>query len=199
MLNPHTIRVKISSEAAESIALTPVVARDMSFSELLEQIVSVTGKDVPRIRELLLRGSMVIGSSRFRWTGITVDDASVLAALRAFPNPDPALPFRAAACTRVVLRCAVGQIIIQREAGEKRRLLQRRSFWDALIEAAGSGLTYGGYSYRDRADHYRLEVPVALANTLRQAGELLAYTTLSNQVRSATILSADFYVARETK
>ncbi len=107
--------------------------------------------------------------------------------MQAFPDPDPALPFRPAACLRVVLRCAAGQIVIQREAGEKRRLLQRRSFWDALLEAAAGGLAYAGYSYRARADRYRLDVPVALANSLRQAGELLAYTSLSNQVRGAAI------------
>src|SRR5450756_1325760 len=69
MALPPTVRVKLSSEAAESISITPVVVQEMPVRELVEYMLGVTGKDEARIRELLLRGSLVSGASRFRWTG----------------------------------------------------------------------------------------------------------------------------------
>ena len=69
MALPPTVRVKLSSEAAESISITPVVVQEMPVGELVEYMLGVTGKDEARIRELLLRGSLVSGASRFRWTG----------------------------------------------------------------------------------------------------------------------------------
>jgi len=66
---PEKIRVKLSSEAAESIALTPVVVQEMALRELIEHVLGVTGKDEARIRDLLLRGTLVSGASRFRWPG----------------------------------------------------------------------------------------------------------------------------------
>ena len=73
MALPPTVRVKLSSEAAESISITPVVVQEMPVRELVEYMLGVTGKDEARIRELLLRGSLVSGASRFRWTGWDVD------------------------------------------------------------------------------------------------------------------------------
>jgi hypothetical protein len=194
---PDLIRVKISSEAAGSIALTPVVVQEMEFAELLEQIVGLTGKDTARIQELLKRGSVVAGASRFRWAGFEVAAGDLANALAAWPDPDPARPFRAENCTRIVLRGAAGQIGITREAAGKRRTLQRRSFWDALLEhARPEAMHYAGYSYRERADHYRLDLAHETSAALRQAADMLAYATLAQQIRSTVLLSAEFFVTR---
>ena len=194
---PNSIRVKISSEAAESITLTPVVVQEMEFAELLEQIVSLAGKDTVRIQELLKRGSLVVGASRFRWTGFEVVAGDLDGALAAWPDPDPARPFCAENCTRIVLRGATGQIGITREAAGKRRTLQRRSFWDAMLEhARPEVMSYAGYSYRERADHYRLDLAHETSAALRQAADLLSYATLAQQIRSTILLSAEFFVAR---
>ena len=104
MALPHSVRVKLSSEAAEAISLTPVVVQDLPIRDLVEHLLGVTGKDETRIRELLLRGSLVSGASRFRWTGMEADPASVHALLGTFPDPEPARPFAAGRCVRVVLR-----------------------------------------------------------------------------------------------
>ena len=69
MALPPTVRVKLSSEAAESISLTPVIVQEMPLRELIEYMLGVAGKDEGRIRELLLRGTIVSGASRFRWSG----------------------------------------------------------------------------------------------------------------------------------
>jgi hypothetical protein len=66
---PETIRVKLSSEQAGAISLTQVVVQEMPVRELVEHMLGYTGKDEARVRELLLRGTLVSGASRFRWAG----------------------------------------------------------------------------------------------------------------------------------
>src|SRR3954454_5005020 len=117
MALPPTIRVKLSSEAAGSISLTPVVAQELPVRELIEHMLGVTGKDEGRIRELLLRGSLVSRGSRFRSDGWEVDVVELRELLGTFPDPDPSCPFRAAQCTRIILRGGRQAIEITREAG----------------------------------------------------------------------------------
>ena len=50
MALPPTVRVKLSSEAAGSISLTPVVVQEFAIRELVENILAVTGKDEARVR-----------------------------------------------------------------------------------------------------------------------------------------------------
>ena len=66
---PATVRVKLSSEAAGSISITRVVVQDLPVRDLVEHMLGITGKDEARVRELLLRGALVSGASRFRWSG----------------------------------------------------------------------------------------------------------------------------------
>ncbi|HLN03246.1 MAG TPA: hypothetical protein VK335_28400 [Bryobacteraceae bacterium] len=198
---PETIRVKLSSEAADYVSLTPVVVQEMPLRDLVEHMLGVTGKDEARVRDLLFRGTLVSGASRFRWTGWEADIESVRVLLAAFPNPDPARPFVASQCIRVVLRGPRQPITIPREAGMRRgvvsRLLRRQSFWDHLMSIAASGAShYGGYSYRDRADVYHLPLPAPDLKRIREAARLVAYTALQAQIRQSPIESAELYVAR---
>jgi hypothetical protein len=57
MALPETIKVKLSSEAAEGISLTAVVVREMPFRELFELMLPLTGKQAQRIRDLLRAGN----------------------------------------------------------------------------------------------------------------------------------------------
>src|ERR1039458_1010277 len=100
MALPRTIRVKLSSEAAESISLTPVVVEEVGMRELSEHMWGITGKDEPRIRELLKRGALVSGASRFRWVGWDADAEGVREVLETFPDADPTRKFEASRCVR---------------------------------------------------------------------------------------------------
>src|SRR6185295_10049209 len=104
MALPDRIRVKLSSEAAEGISITPVVAREMPLRELVEYMLGVTGKDEARVCELLRRGTLVSGASRFRWSGWEADGPAVSELLRTFPDPDPTRPFAPERCVRAILR-----------------------------------------------------------------------------------------------
>jgi hypothetical protein len=199
MALPPTVRVKLSSEAAESISITPVVVQEMPVGELVEYMLGVTGKDEARIRELLLRGSLVSGASRFRWTGWDAGLANLRELLATFPDPDPSRPFAASHCTRATLRGGRQPIEIAREAAARKGLFQRESFWDALMKMiAGAGApVYAGYSYRERADRYLREFTHAERGQLRDASGLVRYTILSDQIRTQAFTQAEFYVKRE--
>src|SRR5580704_17886936 len=117
MALPQTIRVKLSSEAAEAISLTPVVVQELAVRDLIEHMLGITGKDEPRIRELLKRGTLVSGASRFRWVGWEADLEGVREVLATFPDADPSRTFVAATCQRATLRGGRQIIEIPREVG----------------------------------------------------------------------------------
>jgi hypothetical protein len=199
---PETIRVKLSSEAAEYISLTPVVVQEMPTRELVEHVLAITGKDEARIQDLLLRGALVSGASRFRWTGMEADAVSLRALLASFPDPDPSRVFMASHCVRAILRGPRQPVAIPREAGARRSLLdgvlRRASFWDVLMGIMTPRVPrYCDYSYRDRADIYQLALDPTGAKRVREASRLMRYTALEAQIRGAAIESVELYVVRE--
>jgi hypothetical protein len=192
---PEMLRVKLSSEAAEYVALTPVVVRELRLGELLEHIVSAAGLDAGRVRDILRRGTLVSGGTRFRWEGWEGDAGEIAAALARLPQPEPSRPFNAAKCVRAVLSGAPLRLEIRREAAEARRLFRRRNFWQSLMEAAGEP-AYATYSYKDRADHYRRELPGEARRKLMDDAGLLRFNTLAKQVRAGQFEAIELIVER---
>jgi hypothetical protein len=197
MALPPTVRVKISSEAAEAITLTPVVVQDLPVRELIEHMLGVAGKDEARIREILLRGTLVAGASRFRWAGWEAGAEDLRALLTTFPDPDPSLPFDPARCFRAVLRGGRRAIEIPREAAARKGLFRRATFWDTLMEiAGGGGAVYSGYSYRSRADLYMRDFSATEVESLRAANQALRYSTLRGQIEVMGFGMAELYAIR---
>ena len=197
MALPSTVRVKLSSEAAEAISLTPVVVRELPLRELIEHLLGVAGKDEPRLREILLRGSLVSGASRFRWAGWEPDAAALRDLLATFPDPDPALPFAPERCIRAVLRGGRAAIEIPRDAAARKGIFQRKTFWDHLMELAAPGPhTYAGYSYRDRADRYSRGFTLPETERLRAACEAVRFSTLRDQIRSIAFTAVELLAVR---
>ena len=194
---PATIRVKLSSEAAEGISITRVVVQDMPLRDLVEHMLGITGKNEARVRELLLRGTLVSGASRFRWTGWDAELDGLRELLATYPGDDPARPFASTRCVRAVLRGGRQAIHIPREAGARKPLLRKASFWDVLLDLAAAGeVQYLHYSYKDRADCYRFDMPLAAAEKLRAAGEIVKYSSLREQIRAAGFVWAELFVER---
>ena len=194
---PDTIRVKLSTEAAEAISLTPVVLRDMPFLELFELIVALTGKQPARIRDLLARGTIVSGASRFRWQGLDTELADIDQMLAALPDSDPARPFQPGACVKAILRAPFASIEITRDAASRRRFLRRTCFWDALLSLPRAlAPSYVEYSYRERADRYRLQLDVSQRTLVRDTAKLLPYSSLTQQIQRTPIDAIEFLTAR---
>jgi hypothetical protein len=195
---PSSVRVKLSSEAAESISITPVVVRDIPIRELVEHMLGVTGKDAPRLHELLLRGTLVSGASRFRWTGWDADHEAIRELLASFPDPDPQRRFAAEHCIRAALRSPGHRIEIPREIGVRKPFFRRTSFWDTLIGVVSSSeVRYVDYSYRERADCYSAALSLSALERLRDSARLVKYSTLRQQIRHTSLETVDLFVPRE--
>ena len=194
---PPTVRVKLSSEAAEAISLTPVVVQELAVRDLVEHILGVTGKDEARVGELLLRGSLVSGGSRFRWQGWEADRDAVRTLLATFPDADPARCFAAASCVRAVLRGGRMGIELPREALSRKGMFQRESFWDALMRVTGAGaMEYVSYSYREKCDRFLRELSHEEAAQIRAASEAVKFSTLREQIRTAGFRQAELFATR---
>jgi len=197
MALPQTVKVKLSSEVAEAISITPVVVQEIPVRELIEHMLGVTGKDEPRIRGLLARGTLVSGASRFRWTGWEADEQSVRELLATFPDPDPGRHFAAEHCVRAILRGGRQAIEVPREAPARRLLFKRGTFWELLMEVAASARhDYSGYSYRDRADRFVCALGVAETERLRSSSGMVRYSTLREQIAAAAFSELELYVER---
>ncbi|HXG32796.1 MAG TPA: hypothetical protein VNJ11_05480 [Bryobacteraceae bacterium] len=194
---PETIRVKLSSEEAGAVSITPVVVREMPVRELVELMLGVTGKDAGRVQDLLLRGALVSGATRFRWQGCAASREEIDRLLETFPDPEPGRPFAPERCTRVALRGAGFRIELTRQAGSARRLFRRRSFWDALMAlAVDTGVEYVEYSYKEHSDCYRLRVDFRTGARLREQAGLVRYSSLEKRIRDGLIEAVELFVER---
>ena len=197
MALPQTVRVKLSSEAAEAISLTPVVVQELAVRELIEHMLGITGKDEPRIRELLKRGNLVSGASRFRWVGWEAETEAIREVLATFPDADPSQRFEASRCFRAILRGMRPSLEVSRDAGARKGLFQRTSFWDLLMEvAAAAGAGYGGYSYKDRADWFRRELTVAETERIRSVSDAVRFSTMRDRLKAAAFSQLELYCRR---
>lgn len=194
---PDTIRVKLSSEAAEGISVTPVVVQDIPLFELVERMLGVTGKNARRIRELLARGSLVSGASRFRWTGWEAPLADLERFLTAFPDSDPERRFDPERCQRILLRGPAARLDLPRAAAARRRFLRRRSLWEILEQiAAAHEPAYIEYSYGERADVYRLDLDPGSLEVLRRNAAVAAWARLEAQLRADAFHCLEFHISR---
>jgi hypothetical protein len=174
--------------------MTPVVVREIPLRELVDLMLGIMGKDFERVRESLVRGTFVSGASRFRWEGWDPDPAALEELLQTFPDGEPSRPFEPARCSRAVFRAGTLRVEVSRDVAAKRRMFQRKTFWEALMDfAAAARPEYVCYSYRERADRYRIVLaPSALASLLESSARL-RYTDLAAHLRGlpAEVLELD--------
>jgi hypothetical protein len=197
MALPQRVRVKLSSEAAGAISITPVVVQELPLRELVEHMLGAAGKDEARIAEMLRRGTLVVGASRFRWEGWEAEPEGLRELLGTFPDADPARAFAAAGCLRAVLCGGRQRLELPREALARKPLWRRTSYWDLLMEVVSARPpAYGGYSYRDRADRYARPLEAAEIAKLRAAAGAVRFNTLRDQIRVVAFSQAELYVAR---
>ena len=163
MALPETIPVRYSEEEAGYVSFRPVVRQTFRLHELIDMVLSVTGKEPPRVQQILRSGTVVFHFYRYWWQGFEVSDEELAVALAAFPDSDPSREFRPESCTKVLIESgsapARPPIDLDRSSVSRPGWLRRRSFWDVLLaEVVAGPLVYHGYSYGYRADLYRLEL-----------------------------------------
>jgi hypothetical protein len=140
------------------------------------------------VRQILRAGSVTFHAYRYSWNGFQLEEHELTVLLARFPDADPSRAFRPEACTMVLV--AGGSpprplLELERAAIARKRLLRRRSFWDALLGAAQSGLlSYDGYSYQWRADLYRLTLSDEQTVTLPAEANSLAPRDLRRSLRA---------------
>jgi hypothetical protein len=193
---PEAIRVRISSEAADGVTITPVVSEIMPIDQIAAEVLGISGKNPERVKEIFARGSLVSGASRFRWDPLPLEAGDIARLLGRFPDPDPSRLFDAALCTAVVLLGLQQPLVIEREQGQKRKLFRRESFWDRLMGLATASAEYKTYSYRQRADVYRAEPGPAGLTIIEEASKLLAWSSYEEQIRRGTVNAVEFHVPR---
>jgi hypothetical protein len=199
MATPETVRVRLSSEAAGAISLTPVVVREMRFAELLDEIVAVHGKDPERIAATLKRGSLPAGATRFRWQPLDLSETELSSALACLPVDEPMRPFELERCTQAHFTGPGIRIMVPREVGEERRLFRRTSFWSVLPRIAGAapgGVQYVAYSYKERADIFRAPLSEEQRESIRSALPALRHTALARRIHLALFDAIEFIVTR---
>lgn len=96
-----------------------------------------------------------------------------------------------------VLRGPMLRIALTREAASRRRFLKRDNFWEALMRLAEAHQpAYVEYSYRDRADAYRMTLSREAEAALRTAAPLLPYAAISRQISELAVETVDLMAPR---
>ena len=172
---PTQIPVKYSEDDAQFISIRPLVRQTFRPAELIDMIVSVTGKDPHRVQQILRSGTIVFNSYRYWWDAIDAAPADLASLLSAYPDPDPSRPFRQENCTEVILESASTPprhtLRLHRTNAARKRLFRARSLWDVLIDLTRPRApAYREYSYAHRADVYALPLdPAAITKLIESA------------------------------
>jgi hypothetical protein len=163
MALPESIPIRYTDEEAGYITIRPVVRQTFHLHELLDMVLSVTGKDAARIRQILRSGTVVYHYFRYWWEGFEADETELSVALAAFPDADASRTFSSDACITAIFESGElspkALVTLDRAAGSQRRMFRGQSFWERLLDIAGSEKpVYQRYSYTYRADIYRLNL-----------------------------------------
>jgi hypothetical protein len=201
---PETISVRYTEEEAGYVTVRPLVKQTFRQDELLDMILSVAGKDLVRVQQLLHFGTIVYHFFRYSWTGIDVDETELAAALAKFPDADPSRSFDPALCTNAVFDGPGANprhlLDVDRAAASRRRIFRMKNFWQALMEiAAEENTVYDKYSYSRRADMYRLELDSEISGRIAEAAERLARGRLGAALRMVPSAARILFVCPRAK
>lgn len=173
MALPSEIPAQYNEEAAGYMSVRPVVRQTFRLAELLDMVLSVTGKDTARIEQIFRAGTTVYNGFRYRWEPLSPEAGEIDRLLAGFPDDEPNRPFDAKSVTAVLFEMGGGtqrtvRQIPRAEASAK-RFLAKQSPWDVLLlQTESRPPRYEKYSYSHRADTYRLSL------SFPEAQELLA-------------------------
>jgi hypothetical protein len=168
---PETIAMRFTEEDAGYVTVRPVVKQTFRLAELADMVVSVTGKNVSRVRQIFRAGTVVYNGYRYWWEGFTSNEEEVAGLLAHFPDDDPGRPFNTVEVTIVSLEIGGGTqrslVSIARHEASSKKLFHKQNPWELLLTAAkDSTPRYEKYSHADRADVFRLHLSSEMAASL---------------------------------
>jgi hypothetical protein len=171
---PAQITVKYSEDDAQFISIRPLVRQTFRPAELIDMIVSVTGKDPHRVQQILRSGTIVFNSYRYWWDAIDSASTDLATLLSAYPDADPSRPFRQENCTEVILESAGTpprhSLRLTRTEASRKRFFRTRSLWDVFLDLTlEQAPAYREYSYANHADVYLLPLAPTIARLNEQA------------------------------
>ena len=169
---PETIAMRFTEEDAGYVTVRPVVRQIFRLGELIDMVLSVTGKNVSRVQQIFRAGTVVYNGYRYWWDGFASEIIELDALLAPFPDDDPSRAFDPAAASTITIEIGGGTqralLGITRQEASAKRLFRRASPWEILIDAARvSAPRYEKYSHAQRVDLYRLHLPPEAALALR--------------------------------
>jgi hypothetical protein len=168
---PETIAMRFTEEDAGYVTVRPVVKQTFRLGELADMVVSVTGKNVPRVQQIFRSGTIVYNTYRYWWEGFASNEDEITRLLAVFPDDDPTRLFNPALVTAFSLEIGGGTqrslVGIARGEAMARRLFQKRSPLEILLAAVkDSPPRYEKYSHAERADVYRVQLSFGVATSL---------------------------------
>ena len=163
--------MRFTEEDAGYVTVRPVVKQTFRLAELADMVVSVTGKNAPRVQQIFRAGTVVYNGYRYWWQGFAANEDEIAGLLSVFPDDDPGLQFNPAQVTAVSLEIGGGTqrtlVGIARSEATARRLFHKRSPLDILLSAVKDSLPrYEKYSHAERADVYRVQLSFEVAASL---------------------------------
>jgi hypothetical protein len=171
---PATIPVRYTEDEAEYVSLRPIVRQTFQLRELVEMILSVSGKDPQRIQKLLAAGSVTYHGYRYWWDGFDADLDELQGVLASYPDAEPSRAFDVARCSAVIFeaeKCRE-KVEVSREQGAAGKWYRRGNFWGVVEELVrGAAPAYAGYSYGKRADLYESAIEGSTAARLVEAAK----------------------------
>jgi hypothetical protein len=171
MLLPENIALRFTEEDAGYVTVRPVVKQTFRLGELADMVVSVTGKNAPRVQQIFRAGTVVYNGYRYWWNGFASNEIEVAGLLARFPDDDPARPFNTAQVTSISLEIGGGAqrslVGLARDEASAKKLFQKQSPWEILLTVAkDSTPRYEKYSHAERADVFRIHLSFEVAASL---------------------------------
>ncbi|OLE16991.1 MAG: hypothetical protein AUG83_00935 [Acidobacteria bacterium 13_1_20CM_4_57_11] len=200
---PENIALRFTEEDAGYVTVRPVVKQTFRLAELADMVVSVTGRNVPRVQQIFRAGTVVYNGYRYWWDGFVSNEIEVAELLARFPDDDPARRFTAAQVTSVALEIGGGTqrslVGLARDEASAKKMFQKQSSWEILLTAAkDSTPRYEQYSHAERADVFRVhlsfEVAASLMKQILDASPRALRKKLAAMQPPAAIL---FFIPRE--
>ena len=187
---PDTIPLRYTEDDAGYMSLRPVIKQTFRPQELVDMVVSVTGKDARRIQQILRGGTVVYHGYRYWWDALSTDLLEIEKLIAPFPDDDPSRPFVPEQATAALFETGGGtqRVVteILRQDADQRRFLAKESPWDVMLARARSQPPrYEKFDYSRKADLFRISLPFDQAEQLLAA--LLAVAPRKLKYRWSTL------------